>query len=77
MIFWNFEQKTGLPRSEIYLHLDEFVNALRQIFGLGLPLVERTVVKSIEQTLGSKKELDPFDFTGALKLVRRHLSEVS
>lgn len=73
VVFYMFEQKTTLNRSEICFHPEEFVNALRSMFGDGSHLVEKSLVESFG---GRFPDLNSLDLLNALRRLRRHLVDI-
>ena len=68
MVYWYLLEKFRLPREEIPENPGGFLDALRQLFGQGAGVLEKTIVKELKQkfkiTLGD-------DLVEVLSLVRQ------
>ena len=49
-VYWYLAQKLDLKREKIPDHPNEFLDALKKLFGQGAGILERTVVKQLRQT---------------------------
>lgn len=74
VVYWKFENDTGLARSKIYLHPDQFVQALHSIFGGETNIVARTMIAAFKRVI---PHFEPSDLGEALMGLRRHVKEIS
>jgi hypothetical protein len=49
-VYWYLVQKLGLKREGIPDHSNEFLEALRSLFGQGAGILEKTIVRQLRET---------------------------
>ena len=76
-IYYHLEEKFKIRREEIPVKIDDFVEAIEEIFGMGAKIIEMQIMKSLYKRVGRNfkyvsKEKDLL-FTAYLKAVKNHL----
>ena len=75
-IYYHLEEKFKIRREEIPIKIDDFAEAIEEIFGMGAKIIEMQIMKSLYKKVGRNfkyvsKEKDLL-FTAYLKAVKNH-----
>ena len=76
-IYYHLEEKFKIRREEIPVKIDDFAEAIEEIFGMGAKIIEMQIMKNLYKKVGRNfkyvsKEKDLL-FTAYLKAVKNHL----
>jgi len=77
-IYYHLEEKFKIRREEIPIKIDDFAEAIEEIFGMGAKIIEMQIMKSLYKRVGRNfkyvsKEKDLL-FTAYLKAVKNHFA---
>ena len=75
-IYYHLEEKFKIRREEIPIKIDDFVEAIEEIFGMGAKIIEMQIMKSLYKRVGHNFKYVPKEkdllFTAYMKAVRNH-----
>lgn len=75
-IYYHLKEKFRIKREEIPLKIDDFAEAIEEIFGMGAKIIEIQVMKNLYKRVGRKFKYIPREkdllFTEYLKAARNH-----
>ena len=71
VVYWNFESDFKLTKRDIVNHPEKFVQSIRDVFGSGSLLIEKTIIQEMTM-LPELGKVDPTDLVVALKQARAH-----
>ena len=73
-IYYHLEEKFKIRREEIPVKIDDFAEAIEEIFGLGAKIIEMQIMKSLYKKVGRNFKYVPKEkdllFTAYLKAVK-------
>ena len=76
-IYYHLEEKFKIRREEIPIKIDDFAEAIEEIFGMGAKIIEMQIMKSLYKKIGRNFKYVPKEkdllFTAYMKAVRNHL----
>jgi len=76
-IYYHLEEKFKIRREEIPVKIDDFAEAIEEIFGMGAKIIEMQIMKSLYKKVGRNFKYVPEEkdllFTAYLKAVKNHL----
>jgi hypothetical protein len=76
-VYWALMSKESLSSDKILENPEAFVRALKEIFGSGYPLAERSIVKEMKKTFELNLPSGSYDILEAFDIVRKDITEVS
>ena len=72
--YYHLEEKFKIKRGEIPVKIDDFVEAIEEIFGMGAKIIEMQIMKSLYKRVGRNFKYVPKEkdllFTAYLKAVK-------
>jgi len=79
-IYYHLEEKFKIRREEIPLRIDDFAEAIEEIFGMGAKIIEIQIMKSLYKKIGCNFKYVPKEknllFTAYLKALRNHFRKL-
>ncbi|MDA4130575.1 MAG: hypothetical protein OK457_07370 [Thaumarchaeota archaeon] len=75
--YWALTSKEGVSSDQILSNSEAFVRALKEVFGNGYPLAERSIVREIKETFSLKKPSSSYDIGKAFEIAERKITHVS
>jgi len=76
-VYWALMSKEALSSDKILSNPEAFVRALKEIFGNGYPLAERSIVKEMKRTFELKMPVGSYNILDAFDIVSKEITEVS
>ena len=76
--YYHLEEKFKIRREEIPVKIDDFAEAIEEIFGMGAKIIEMQIMKSLYKMVGRNFKYVPEEkdllFTAYLKAVKNHFA---
>jgi hypothetical protein len=76
-VYWSLMSKEGISSDRILSNPEAFVRALKEIFGNGYPLAERSIVKEMKKTFELNMPPGSYNILEAFDNVSKDITEVS
>ena len=76
-VYWTLMSKEALSSDRILSNPEAFVRALKEIFGNGYPLAERSIVREIRKTFELCKPSSSYNIREAFEIASKFITEVS
>jgi hypothetical protein len=76
-VYWSLMSKQAISSDRILTNPEAFVRALKEIFGNGYPLAERSIVKEMKKTFELKMPSGSYNILEAFELVSKDITDIS
>ena len=76
-VYWALMSKEAISSDRILSNPEAFVRALKEIFGAGYPLAERSIIREMKKTFELKKPSSSYSILEAFDLVSKDITEIS
>ena len=75
--YWELMSREGVSSDRILPNPEAFVRALKQVFGTGYPLAERSIVREIKRTFELDSPISSYTIPEAFEIASKFITEVS
>jgi hypothetical protein len=75
-VYWTLMSKEAISSDRILSNPESFVRALKEIFGSGYPLAERSIVKEMKKTFGFNMSSGSYNILEAFESVSNDLLDI-
>jgi len=76
-VYWTLMSKEAISSDRILSNPEAFVRALKEIFGNGYPLAERSIIKEMKKTFELNQPTSSYNILSAFEIVSNDITEVS
>jgi len=76
-VYWTLMSKEAISSDRILSNPEAFVRALKEIFGNGYPLAERSIVKEMKKTFELNMPTGSYNILEAFGIVSKDITDVS
>jgi hypothetical protein len=76
-VYWSLMSKEAISSDRILSNPEAFVRALKEIFGNGFQLAQRSIVKEMKKTFELNLPSGSYDILEAFEIVSKDITEVS
>jgi len=76
-VYWSLMSKEAISSDRILSNPEAFVRALREIFGNGYPLAERSIVKEMKKTFELENPTSTYTILKAFEIVSKDITVVA
>jgi hypothetical protein len=76
-VYWSLMSKEAISSDRILSNPEAFVRALKEIFGNGFPLAERSIVKELKKTFELRNPTSTYTILKAFEIVGRDITSVA
>jgi len=75
-VYWSLMSKEAISSDRILSNPEAFVRSLKEIFGNGYPLAERSIVKEMKKTFELSKPSSSYNILEAFDIVSKDITDV-
>ena len=75
--YWALMSREAISSDRILSNPEAFVRALKEVFGSGYPLAERSIVSEIKRTFDLKSPTSSYNILEAFQIASKDITEVS
>lgn len=76
-VYWALMSKEALSSDKILSNPEAFVRALKEIFGNGYPLAERSIIREMKKTFELEMPSRSYNILEAFDIVSKDITDVS
>jgi hypothetical protein len=76
-VYWSLMSKEAISSDRILSNPEAFVRALKEIFGTGYPLAERSIIREIKRTFELDSPMSSYNIPEAFEIASKFITEVS
>jgi len=76
-VYWTLMSKEAISSDKILSNPEAFVRALKEIFGNGFPLAERSIVKEMKKTFELSKPTSSYHILDVFETVSKDITQIS
>ncbi len=76
-VYWTLMSKEAISSDRILANPEAFVSALKEIFGNGYHLAERSIVREMKKTFELNKPASAYTILGAFEIVSKDITNVA
>jgi hypothetical protein len=76
-VYWQLMSKEAISSDRILSNPEAFVRTLKEIFGPGYPLAQRSIVKELKRTFELKMPASSYNILDALEIVSKDITETT
>ena len=74
--YWTLLMKEGVSSDKILSQPDAFIRALKEVFGSGFPLAQRSIVKELKKVFDLPLPTSSYSIAEALEVASKTVTEI-
>jgi hypothetical protein len=76
-VYWSLMSKEAISSDRILSNPEAFIRALKEIFGNGYPLAERSIIREMKKTFELEKPTSTYTILQAFEIVKKDITLVA